>query len=207
MMVNAKQWTRSGLFFCGLLGLLITACVTLPGNSDRIAYAMGSEYLFTQTPAVLSLLVTPVLSIFVSWYLISKSNAIANRLLPDEEPTPGQVEVAMYRVALTAVAVLVFSDAIPQFLRVTGLVLINNYEQGAGFHLEQSFSIYNLPDLIAFFVQIGVATYLLFGAPQLVKWQMSRSKATSLKPFQFGTTHLIVVTVVGAIIAWIIAFL
>ncbi len=153
------------------------------------------------------MLVTPVVSVAVSWYLVANSTSIANGLFPDDQASPQQIERAMYRVGLTAVAVLIFAETLPHFVHAFGMTIIEQYEFGEIITTGHTFSLFNAPYLISFVFKLLIASYLLIGAPHLVNWQMSRShsKDDPKRKFQFGITHLLVLMILFALVLGLLA--
>ena len=194
-----EKLTRIGIFLCGITGFILTTCVILPESAERIVISFFSEEYFTQLPVILSMLVSPTISLAVSWYLVANSNRISQRLFPECDPTPDQIERAMYRVTLTAVAVLVITGTLSRFIHAFGLTVIEQYELDNAFALEQTFSYWNAPYLIAFAFKLVVGAYLICGAPHLVNWQMQQSNGETTKQ-PIGIIHFLIVMITAAII-------
>lgn len=206
--MNAVDLTRIGIFLCGLMGITLTACIVVPGSTERIALAFNADQYYTQLPVIVSLLVAPTISICVSLYLVLKSNSIAHRLFLDTKSTPNQIELAMYRVALTAVAILIFTDTLPNLLNAIGIVIIDQHVLAPDYRLELSFTLYRVPYFVAFAIQISIASYLLFGAPHLVNWQIARSREwENSGSWRFHISHLLILLTMAAIIVWFASYL
>ncbi|MEL7498325.1 MAG: hypothetical protein AAFN77_12000 [Planctomycetota bacterium] len=154
----------------------------------------------------MSMLVTPIISIGVSTYLIVKCDDISNQLFPDNTEDPRDIERAIYRVALSAVAVLIFAETLPHFIHAFGMTIVEQYEFGEVITNEHTFSVFNAPYLISFVFKLLIGFYLLLGAPHIVEWQMERTEPRKhLGPFQFRLTHLIIAMTVVSLILGLLA--
>ena len=203
---DPAKWTRVGLFLCGVGGLVLTVCVVLPESAERVVRSFFHKSYYTQLPVILSMLVAPIISVGVSGWIIVNSPKVATRLFPDENVTPHQVERAIYRVALTAVAVLIFAETIPNFIHAFGMTIIEHYEFGELIDIVHTFSVLNAPYLIAFVFKLLVGSYLLYGAPYLVEWQMSGSEpVVESTRFRFGISHLLAAMTLVALILGLMA--
>jgi len=204
---NPVQLARVGLFLCGVGGIVLTTCSVLPESAERIVRSFFNSYYYTQLPVVISMLVSPVVSYGVSGYLIAKCDRIASGMFPSGSATSHDVERAIYRVVLTAVAILIFAETMPHFIHAFGMTIIEQYEIGELIQNEGTFSRYNAPYLISFVFKLIIAFYLLIGAPYLVEWQMDRSqhKEHVAKPFQFRLVHLLVLMALTALALGLLA--
>ncbi len=206
-LLNPKQLTQAGLFLCGIAGIVLTVCIILPESAEKVTRSFYFREYYTQIPLFLSMIVAPGISFGTSYYLISKCETIAKGLFPDPEHNSVQIERAIYRVALTAVAVLILAEALPHFLHAFGISIVEQYRFQEMLYVEHSFSVLNAPFLISFLFKVLIGTYLLFGAPHLVEWQMDRSNTTArkAKKYQFGISHLIIATVLVALALGLLA--
>ena len=119
----------------------------------------------------------PAILLGICLHLITRSDAIAQKLFPNENPGPTQIERAIYRVAFTSIGILILAWTFPTFVHAVGNTFIENADSNIwpdDFY--NQFTFYNLPYIVAFGVQFGLAAYLVRGAPHLVKWQTSRSE-------------------------------
>ena len=199
--------TRIGLFLCGIVGIVLTCCVVLPQSAERIVRSFFHDNYYTQLPVVISMLVTPIVSTAVSAYLLVNCDKTAKEIFKQDVSVGNENERAMYRVALSAVAVLVFAETLPNFLHAFGMTVVEEYEFGEILSNDHTFSMLNAPYAISFVFKLLIGFYLLFGAPHLVQWQLDRtgSKESKRERFQFGLTHLLVLMVVSAVILGLLA--
>lgn len=176
--VNAVSVTRAGIIVCGVFGLVTTSFMLLPSfgeETTRILWHFNSGLI----PPLVGMMIAPAISIAISWLLIARSDEIAQKVFPDDHPVASGVERAMYRVMFTGVGVLVLSGTIPQFVRAFGLTINEQFISGEimwAYEPIDSLTLFNLPFVIAFAFQFAIGTYLVCGAPHLVRWQLKRSK-------------------------------
>ena len=86
-------------------------------------------------------------SVGVSAYLIAKSDSISSKLFPSEHVNDDEIERAIYRVALSAVAILIFAETLPHFIHAFGMTIVDNYVFGEVIENFHTFSVFNAPTL------------------------------------------------------------
>ena len=153
------------------------------------------------------MLVAPILSTGASLFLIVRSEAIASSLFDGHEEPASENERAMYRVALSAVAILILSETLPGFLRALGMTIVERYESGQTLGYVDPTTLIHIPYFFAFTFKLLIGLYLLFGAPHIVDWQMCRTRGNSFpyERIQFRISHLLIAMTLVAVILTIMA--
>lgn len=172
--INAIHFARAGLISSGALGIILTAMILLPTFGG---YVVHTAFYFERgilAPLMASAL-APIITICICGYVVTKADLIARRLFPDLNPTCFQIERAIYRVAFTSIGLVILAFTLPSFVHAIGNAFITSSESSNWpVAIVEQFALVNLPDIVAFVFQFWLATYLLIGAPALIRWQISR---------------------------------
>ena len=169
----AQPLIRFGFVFAGILAFYISIANFLP-NLTAMSMVTMLESRAESLSFMLSATIAPILLLTISFVMIRFSARFANKLLPSESVESQTLEAAIYRVAFTVSGVLVLSWALPRIAQILSNIAAMKFDAvPENMHADLTES--NWISLIYFCIQCGIAVYLIWGAPHLVKWQVNRS--------------------------------
>ena len=169
---HALPLIRFGFVFAGILAFYLSIANFLP-NLAAMAMVTMLDSTSESISFLFSATIAPITLLILAFVMIRFSDRFARRLLPDDTVEIPIFESAIYRVAFTTCGVLVLSWALPRIGQIlSNIAVMKSKTLPNEMHTE--FTESNWISLIYFCLQSAIAVYLIWGAPNLVKWQVQR---------------------------------